>query len=55
MQHDVSNECPQGNRSKNSPCVAANAHPEIEQKRSIQVQTITFKQIIRKTPDQGMI
>lgn len=40
---------------KNSLCVAANANPEIEQERSIQVQTITFKQIIRKTPGQGMI
>lgn len=55
MQHDVSNECPEGNRRKNLLCVAANANPEIEQKRSIQVQTITFKQIIRKTADQGMI
>lgn len=36
-------------------CVTANANPEIEQERSIQVQTITFKQIIRKTPGQGMI
>lgn len=40
---------------KISLCVAANAHPEIEQERSIQVQTITFKQTIRKTLGQGML